>query len=122
MASVTCEPRRRDRLPEVDEKANLPGAVPSRGLQRITGSRPRKERLAMGEISKVGMRTVGLDLGDRFSRFAVLDGEGQLVEEGRVATRRTPLPGDPESQSARGSGVKIAEPRRKQPREQLRNR
>lgn len=45
----------------------------------------------MGELSKVGMRTVGLDLGDRFSRFAVLDAEGQLVEEGRVATREKAL-------------------------------
>jgi transposase len=30
--------------------------------------------------------TVGLDLGDRFSRLAVLEANGQLVEEGRVAT------------------------------------
>lgn len=45
----------------------------------------------MGELSKVGMRTVGLDLGDRFSRFAVLDAEGQVVEEGRVATREKAL-------------------------------
>jgi len=41
----------------------------------------------MGELSKVGMKTVGLDLGDRSSHFVVLDAEGQLVEEERVATR-----------------------------------
>src|SRR6266705_1605932 len=45
----------------------------------------------MGKLSKVGMRTVGLDLGDRFSRLVVLDAEGQLVEEGRVATREKAL-------------------------------
>jgi transposase len=45
----------------------------------------------MGELSKVGMKTVGLDLGDRFSQFAVLDAEGQVVEEGRVATREKAL-------------------------------
>jgi transposase len=43
------------------------------------------------ELSKVGMKTVGLDLGDRSSRFVVLDQEGKLVEEGRVATREVAL-------------------------------
>jgi transposase len=43
------------------------------------------------ELSKVGMKTVGLDLGDRWSHFVVLDGEGQLMEEGRVATREPAL-------------------------------
>ncbi|MGZ3397480.1 MAG: IS110 family RNA-guided transposase [Isosphaeraceae bacterium] len=37
------------------------------------------------------MKTAGLDLGDRSSHFVVLDGEGQLVEEGRVATREPAL-------------------------------
>src|SRR5712691_4657119 len=45
----------------------------------------------MGELSKVGMRTVGLDLGDRSSHIVVLDVEGQLAEEGRVATREPAL-------------------------------
>ena len=45
----------------------------------------------MGELSKVGIKTVGLDLGDRFSHFVVLDAEGQLLEEGRVATREPAL-------------------------------
>jgi transposase len=35
--------------------------------------------------------TVGLDLGDRFSQVVVLDEEGQVVEEGRVATREAAL-------------------------------
>jgi transposase len=37
------------------------------------------------------MKTVGLDLGDRSSHFVVLDVEGQLVEEGRVATQDSAL-------------------------------
>jgi transposase len=45
----------------------------------------------MEELSKAASMTVGLDLGDRFSRFAVLDAEGQVVEEGRVATREDAL-------------------------------
>lgn len=36
-------------------------------------------------------KTVGLDLGDRFSYVVVLDDEGQVLEEGRVATRETAL-------------------------------
>lgn len=35
--------------------------------------------------------TVGIDLGDRFSRFCVLDAEGAVVEEGRVATTEIAL-------------------------------
>lgn len=33
--------------------------------------------------------TIGLDLGDRFSHFCVLSASGEVVEEGRVPTRRT---------------------------------
>ena len=40
----------------------------------------------MGKISKGQGMTVGLDLGDRFSHVLVIDAEGQVVEEGRVAT------------------------------------
>ena len=35
--------------------------------------------------------TVGLDLGDRFSHMLVIDGEGQVVEEGRVGTTEEAL-------------------------------
>ena len=45
----------------------------------------------MGKLSKVAARTVGLDLGDRFSQVMVLDAQGQVVEEGRVATREEAL-------------------------------
>ena len=30
--------------------------------------------------------TIGIDLGDRFSHFCVLDGAGEILEEGRVRT------------------------------------
>lgn len=46
----------------------------------------------MGEISRgIPAVTVGLDLGDRFSQVAVLDADGQLVEESRVATTESAL-------------------------------
>jgi transposase len=45
----------------------------------------------MGKLSKVAARTVGLDLGDRFSHVVVIDAQGQVVEEGRVATREEAL-------------------------------
>ena len=45
----------------------------------------------MGKLSKVDSKTVGLDLGDRFSYEVVLDEEGQVQEEGRVATREAAL-------------------------------
>ena len=32
-------------------------------------------------------RTIGIDLGDRSSYFVVLDGAGEIREEGRVKTR-----------------------------------
>ena len=31
---------------------------------------------------------MGIDLGDKFSRYCVLDAQGDVVEEGRVATTR----------------------------------
>lgn len=45
----------------------------------------------MEKPSKGTRMTVGVDLGDRFSHVVVLDGEGQVVEEGRVATREAAL-------------------------------
>jgi transposase len=35
--------------------------------------------------------TVGLDLGDRFSQFVILDAEGQILEEGRLGTNEAGL-------------------------------
>ncbi len=45
----------------------------------------------MGKPSKGQRMTVGLDLGDRLSHFVVLDEEGEVLEEGRVATREVAL-------------------------------
>ncbi len=45
----------------------------------------------MGKPNKVDAKTVGLDLGDRFSHFVVLDEFGEELEEGRVATREEAL-------------------------------
>ena len=36
-------------------------------------------------------RTVGVDLGDRFSRYCVLNSEGEVIEEGRVRTNEEAL-------------------------------
>jgi transposase len=45
----------------------------------------------MKELTKVQGLTVGLDLGDRFSHFVVLDADGRILEEGRVATSESAL-------------------------------
>lgn len=45
----------------------------------------------MKKPTKGSRMTVGLDLGDRFSHVVILDREGQVVEEGRVATREEAL-------------------------------
>ncbi|MGH7387653.1 MAG: IS110 family transposase [Candidatus Methylomirabilales bacterium] len=45
----------------------------------------------MGKLNKVEAKTVGLDLGDRFSHVLVIDAQGQVVEEGRVAMREETL-------------------------------
>ncbi len=45
----------------------------------------------MGKPSKGQRKTVGLDLGDRFSQVLVIDAKGRVVEEGRVATREEAL-------------------------------
>jgi len=36
--------------------------------------------------TNVPERTIGVDVGDRYSRICILDGEGEIVEEGRVRT------------------------------------
>lgn len=45
----------------------------------------------MKKVIKGRGMTVGLDLGDRSSQVLVLDGEGQVVEEGRVGTTEAAL-------------------------------
>ena len=40
------------------------------------------------DTCKLGGKTLGLDLGDRSSRFCVLDSHGKVIDEGRVSTAR----------------------------------
>src|SRR3974390_3757227 len=42
------------------------------------------------EVEKPAV-TVGIDLGDRFSRYCVVDQAGEVVEEGRIATTAVTL-------------------------------
>ena len=41
--------------------------------------------------SQKALVTVGIDLGDRFSRYCVVNEAGEVMEEGRIATTRTAL-------------------------------
>jgi len=44
----------------------------------------------MAEYSrKIAERTMGLDLGDKYSHSCVIDREGEAIETGRIATRAT---------------------------------
>jgi len=43
------------------------------------------------EKGETGLTTVGIDLGDRFSRYCVVSEEGEVLEEGRLATTRSAL-------------------------------
>ena len=45
----------------------------------------------MREQNKRGRITIGLDLGDRRHRFGVLDGKGEVVEEGTLGNTREAL-------------------------------
>ena len=47
---------------------------------RLTGEKTRREKL-----------TIGLDLGDRSSRYCVLDEQGDMIQEGSLATTRVGL-------------------------------
>lgn len=47
-----------------------------------------KENSREAEWKQRPEQTVGVDLGDRFSRYCVLDQEGEVIEEGRVKTDR----------------------------------
>jgi transposase len=60
-------------------------------LQSFNGLEAQKRRSAMKELNKVARKTVGLDLGDRNSQLVVLGPGGEILEEGRVATREEAL-------------------------------
>ncbi len=40
------------------------------------------------EITQIPELTMGLDLGDKFSYYCIIDKSGKRVEEGRVKTQR----------------------------------
>jgi hypothetical protein len=58
--------------------------------KRSTGAKTAK-RSGVEELGMARGRTVGLDIGDRHSYYCVLDGEGRVVEEGRIPTTRDGL-------------------------------
>lgn len=49
--------------------------------QARTGAKVQQQKIDWKRVT-----TIGIDLGDRFSHFCALDGEGSVVGEGRVAT------------------------------------
>ncbi len=56
--------------------------------------------------------TVGVDLGDRFSRYCVLNREGEVIEEGRIRTHeegfRRQWEGEPRQRIGAGNGNAFA--------------
>ena len=50
----------------------------------------KKSSKAVSRTEKPAM-TVGLDIGDKFSRYCVLNGAGEVIEEGRVKTEASAL-------------------------------
>jgi hypothetical protein len=69
-----------------DEKAVLRRSTLS-GLPRNYGLRAQMRRTAMSKHSAdSGYLAIGLDVGDRFCHFCVVDATGEIVEEGRMAT------------------------------------
>jgi len=49
------------------------------------------EKSSCGMMRANGKRTIGLDIGDRNSRYCVVDEQGEVTEEGSVATTRKGL-------------------------------
>ena len=59
-------------------------------------TRVRNEKLGMHKLDaavRATIATVGIDLGDRMSRYAAVNGCGDVVSEGSVATRKSALEG-----------------------------
>ncbi|HTF64383.1 MAG TPA: hypothetical protein VK638_17000 [Edaphobacter sp.] len=52
--------------------------------KNITGKESRKGRAKGAE----GPLTIGLDLGDKTSRYCVLEGQGEVKQESRVVTSK----------------------------------
>jgi transposase len=54
---------------------------------RCKADQPMKKSNRETEWKQKPGQTVGIDLGDRFSHYCVLNGDGEVVEEGRVRTQ-----------------------------------
>jgi hypothetical protein len=55
---------------------------------RCKGDQPMKKSIRHSVKIEKAEITVGIDLGDRFSRYCMVNGAGEVVEEGRIATTR----------------------------------
>ncbi len=44
------------------------------------------KKLTCSALSRLGHLTIGIDLGDRYSHYCVLDASGSIVEQGRIQT------------------------------------
>src|SRR5512146_461827 len=51
----------------------------------------RKLRTQFARVATEQRLTIGLDLGDRYSRYCMLDAAGEVVSEGELATTKTGL-------------------------------
>jgi transposase len=51
----------------------------------------KKHSKAVSRKAEKPENTVGIDIGDRFSRYCVLDREGEVIEEGRIKTEAEAL-------------------------------
>src|SRR5438128_8488581 len=86
------------RFPKWDEKAGLKrDAVSSRkthskckrrpAMKKGSSSQQSPERVAKASRVQRSM-TIGMDLGDKHSCYCVLDGQGELIQEGSVGTTK----------------------------------
>jgi hypothetical protein len=64
------------------ERAMMPSATHS----RCKGDQPMKKSNREAEWKERPSQTVGIDLGDRFSHYCVLNSDGEVVEQGRIRT------------------------------------
>jgi hypothetical protein len=51
----------------------------------------KKLRSQIAKMAAEQRLTIGLDLGDRYSRYCILDAAGQLISEGELPTSKTGL-------------------------------
>ena len=76
-----------------DETAGLAETVKlfRSALQGAKGDQPMKKDSRKAKCMDKPAITVGLDVGDRFSRYCVLNEDGEVVEEGKIQTTEVAL-------------------------------